>query len=413
MTIDFEYYRKINGLSGATSKKDYYNKQIIKSIDTAYKNTLSTFEILINSVRAENIIADNIERKCIFDYSKETTDKNTKTDLASYSKEMWIEANVINVGSIIEHVDKISLAKNIYLVVSKQEDTRGFDKCFIQKTNNTIKFYDKNHVLYEIPCIVSNSVSIGNEETKYITTVDNQFYLTVPNTPITQQIKVNNVFKIGTYSYQIESVPDDISQKGLLIFKMKYNPEAQEEHIYQLAILNGDNLQIAQSQSLTLNVQLTDNGEIISNPSLLYSSNDETIATIDQSGVVSVLGVGTVTFTVFMSSDLMVNDSIVVEIVADEVNNFTYEIQGADSIYKGYSQNYKALKYLNGVLVEGEFTFSIESDSVPESVYSLEVIDNDECKITANQSVYYVTLKAEDVSNGEIVSKEIKLRNLF
>ena len=68
MTIDMSYYRKINGLNGVTDKKDFLQKQAIKSINKNSVNVLSTFEILVNSDVAEDVIADGINRKCIFDY---------------------------------------------------------------------------------------------------------------------------------------------------------------------------------------------------------------------------------------------------------------------------------------------------------------------------------------------------------
>ena len=164
MTIDMDYYRKINGLFGTTDKIDYLQKQAIKSVNITNDKMLSTFEILINSNYAEDIIADGVIGKCIFDYSKTIQDTKTKTELASYMKEMWISVGLVNVGSIIKHTDKVSLIENTYIVLSKQEDIDGYDVCYIQKSNNSLLFYpttssqsNENPIsndLIEIPCIV-------------------------------------------------------------------------------------------------------------------------------------------------------------------------------------------------------------------------------------------------------------------
>jgi len=129
---------------------------------------------------------------------------------------------------------------------------------------------------------------------------------------------------------------------------------------------------------------------------------------------VSIIGLGNVVISVSMSADNTISDSINVEIVEDVVDNYSYIIEGNSDIIKGYSQTYIAKKYNNGILVEGvEFTFSVITGTTPINSYTLNIIDNDQCSIAANSSVYYITLRATDNSNNEYIEKSIKLKNLF
>lgn len=289
------------------------------------------------------------------------------------------------------------------------------NSCIIQRCTNTLNLYQNGNLPQSVPCIISKTISLKNNENQYITTIDNEFYLTVSNNSITQQINVNNVYKIGRYNYQITSVPDDISNVGLLIFKMKYSEIEQEIHTYQLTILNGDSLQIAQSQSLTIIVELKDNGVVVDSPTLLYSSSDENVATISTTGEVTILGLGTVTFNVSMASDNTVNDSIDVVILEDVVNNYTYTListsQPDTEIIINQTKTFTTRKYNNGSPVAQSFTFSVVGDV---SAYQLTVIDGNNCSVKALKSGMVIELKAvDDSDNSKVVSKEIRLKNLF
>jgi len=354
------------------------------------------------SAEGANVIVDGIECRALVQYFTNPLNQ------AKYDRKLHVPMEIsINTGSLIEYEGFN------WLVTGNVDDLQAYKSAGMVKSNNTLTIY-KNNTSYQIPCIISKSLSLNTEDNQYIETVDNELFLTVSSTLLTKQINVNDRYKIGLYNYSVKTVADDISNPGLLIFKMKYSEVVQGTHTYVLTILNNDNLQIAQSQSLIINSQLTDNGVIVTSPSLIYSSSDEEIATIDEYGVVSVVGLGSVVITVFMASDEEVSDSINVEIVLDQQDNFTYIIEGNSEIIKGYSQTYIAKKYNNGILVEGvEFTFSVIPGSTPTSAYILNIIDNDQCSITANLTTYYIILKATDNSNGMFIEKSIKLKNLF
>jgi hypothetical protein len=173
--------------------------------------------------------------------------------------------------------DVVSWYSNKFLVVDIDENQQIQTKGTIQLCNNTIKFYDQNHIICEIPCIISKNINLSNEENRYLTTIDNEFYLTLPNNSTTQQIKVNDIYKIGMSNYQISSVPDDISQQGLLIFKVKYSEQSQEIHNYSIVILNGSSVTIQEGYTLQLNCNVFDNGKIVEdgNHTELMSKNGQ------------------------------------------------------------------------------------------------------------------------------------------
>jgi len=377
-----------------SDRKSLYVNNMKNTISTEFKNSTSYNLVKINDVDRdvriveESAIIKNPNKKRLLCYPDET----------------------ISIGNIV-----LWDSEN-WICTETDTTSQVSDVGIISKSNNTLTIH-KNNTSYQIPCIISKSLSLNTEDNKYIETVDNSLFLTVSNTSITQQINVNDIYRIGKYNYYISSVADDISQKGLLIFKMKYSEVEQEEHVYTLTILNNDNLQIAQSQSLTINAQLTDNGEIVDSPNLIYSSSDDNIATIDEDGIVSIVGLGSVVISVYMESNEEVSDSINVEIIEDVVNNFTVEISGSNSIIKGYTSNYNCVFKNNGNIItqQSEFYLTDDDGISPTSLAQITSQDsvNNSCIVKGN-SIGYAKLFVKNL-DGSIVSDgfRIQIKNLF
>ena len=377
-----------------SDRKSLYVNNMKNTISTEFKNSTSYNLVKINDVDRdvriveESAIIKNPNKKRLLCYPDET----------------------ISIGNIV-----LWDSEN-WICTETDTTSQVSDVGIISKSNNTLTIH-KNNTSYQIPCIISKSLSLNTEDNKYIETVDNSLFLTVSNTSITQQINVNDIYRIGKYNYYISSVADDISQKGLLIFKMKYSEVEQEEHVYTLTILNNDNLQIAQSQSLTINSQLTDNGEIVDSPNLIYFSSNDNIATIDEDGIVSIVGLGSVVISVYMESNEEVSDSINVEIIEDVVNNFTVEISGSNSIIKGYTSNYNCVFKNNGNIItqQSEFYLTDDDGISPTSLAQITSQDsvNNSCIVKGN-SIGYAKLFVKNL-DGSIVSDgfRIQIKNLF
>lgn len=293
----------------------------------------------------------------------------------------------------------------------------------IQLCTQTLNFYDENHILYQIPCVVLDKQNINTQEDKYLTTIDCDILVLVANNQVNNLISPNEIFKIGRWNYYVTK-PDDITKPGLIVLPMKFSEEEQIEHVYTLTILNGNSIQISQSQSLTINCILTDNGEIVDSPSLLYISSDEEIATINSSGLVTILSTGNVVFTVKKSDDLSISDSISAEILEDEQHNYTIEIKGQTindlpkiSIVKNYTESYSCVFKDNGNMIIDQSVFYLTSDDGVSPTTLAEIVSQDAVEnicIIKGLELGYVKLFVKNVSET-IISEalRIQIENLF
>ena len=215
---------------------------------------------------------------------KSITNANEKISLDDFKRIVFKDLDFIaETGDLVKYNDE-------YWIVVSTNVIDFIHDCTIQKSNNTLKFYDENSILYEIPCIVGDKVQIKTEENKYITTVSNEIYLTISHTEITEQIKVNEIYKIGLHSYQIESVSDDISIKGLLVYKLRYSEVEQQFPTYSINILNGTSIRADKNNTLQLQIQVSATINNITTvvsptPALIFNSSNDSICTVDSNGL--------------------------------------------------------------------------------------------------------------------------------
>lgn len=315
--------------------------------------------------------------------------------------------------------DVLEFDDNKWLCTEVNKTLRVYDVGKVYLCNNTLKLY-KNHILYEIPCVIDSNVrlySMGYEDNKYFSVPDSSIIVRIPNNSITQDIARDQIYNFSGDNYKIVDT-NKVIENGLIVLKMEYSPKEQQLPNYSLIILNGDNIQISQSQQLTINVEVRDGDNIIPAPPLLYHSSDETIATIDENGIVTILDVGVVEFTVSLVSDENISDSIQVEIIADETDNFTVEINGNSTITKNYTSNYSCVFKNNGNIIPMQSEFYLTSDDGMSTTNLAEIVlqdgENNTCVIKG-LNLGYVKLFVKNL-DGSIVSENplrIQIKSLF
>jgi len=318
---------------------------------------------------------------------------------------------VVDTGSIVEWEG------NKWIIISNIDNLQAYKTASMIKSNNTIQFYDSTSTLHQIPCIISKG-SISLDEQKIISTLDSEVAVQISNTDITRQIPMNYIFKIGMRNYTIVNI-DDIIIPGLLILKMVYSEVEQIFPVYSVEILNGDSIQVNENDLLTINAQIKIDGVIVSTvPSLIFSSNDITKATINSStGVVTILDVGNVVFSCKLVNDLTVMDTISVEIVEVPIDNNTVEVSGSTSIIKTYTKEYLSIFKNNGLSIVKESSFWLTGiDNLPTTlaIITSQNAVNNTCAIKGN-NLGSVKLWCKSVDE-EIVSQDgmvIQVKSLF
>jgi|LakMenEpi03Aug12_release.lakeMendotaPanAssembly.Ray.scaffolds.fasta_scaffold269890_1 hypothetical protein len=390
--------------SDTSSSSQFYTAE--ETINEAKEN----FDIRrYYSAEGADVIVDNVTCRALVQYFSNPLNK------VKYDRELHVPMDInIHTGSLIEYKN------NKWLVTSSIDDLQAYKSAGIVETNNTLTL-NKNNTLTSIPCIVSSNISVNTtlsaDENKYLESLSNEAFIRVPANSDTNQININDKFKIGRFSYKVESI-SDIIEVGLLLLKVCFIADEVILPTYSLSILNGSNIQLNENDSLTLNIQVKADDTIVSpTPQLTFSSSNPLIATISSAGVVSILDVGTVNFTCKLSSDITISDTIEVEIISTPVENKTVNITGSTSLIKNYTENYSCIFKNNGIVYSDTSVFYLTSDD-GISATSLAIITTQNgvlntCTIKG-LGLGYVKLFVKNV--GETVVStglRIKVENLF
>jgi len=382
---------------------------IFNHIDSDYNYILNMAgdDILINdSTQVKKAIINNLPI-------------NSQSDLRTISS-----TEELNQG------DYITWDSEKWLIISQIGHKRfNYYKGIIQKCNYNIKFM-LDGIVREFPAIV-DSRYFDVETGQYINIATGKIIVTMQLNEKSQKIGLDNRFiKMGN---AFKVVGKDLTRNGLLILHCNLdtidtthddveNEVANgKDYVYTLSISNGDTANINLNDTLQLTVELKLNGTTVTDKEIGYSSNNASIATVDQTGLITGISEGECIITAYMVDMPNVQDNIVITVKEVEVpETYTLELTGDtppdNEIAQGKTKTYTCVKKnSSGVVVEGaEFNFSIDPETTPDDKYTFTVLDNTQCSIKANGATYYINLIATDrTDNSLTVSKRIKLKPLF
>jgi len=309
---------------------------------------------------------------------------------------------VVDTGSIVEWEG------NKWIIISNIDNLQAYKTASMIKSNNTLQFYDSTSTLHSIPCIISKG-SISLDEQKIISTLDSEIAIQISNTSITRQIPMNYVFKIGMRNYSVTDI-NDITVNGLLLIKMVYSEVEQvvPTHNYSVDILNGLTASITQSGTLQLNISITDNSiEISPTPIISYVSSDESVCTVDSSGLVTAINSeGNCTITATYQG---VSDSIELMIVAEEVHNYTVNPIPSGILKVGQTITAVAQFMDNGVVTSdiANNWYVLADDGISNTTLATITPLGNSCSIKAGTSIGYVRLYVENENCSGVIRIQV------
>lgn len=383
---------------------DNYNNN--KLLDDA----IYRFEQQKQSLEGKDALIDGVSERIV------VQNHTNPLNVSKYDKKCSFNlTSKVHTGSLVEFDEKK------WIVVSKIFSKTAYKVGSVLECNNTITL-NKNHILYNIPCIVESAVrlyQLGDKDNKYLTEPSTNIIIRVPNNDITKLIKRADVYKIGMQNYRVVDV-NDVIESGLLVLKMEFAlSEQPKDSITTVTILNGEEVNMNyQGQTLQLNVEVKIDGETISNPEITYTSSNEEIAIVDENGLVTTVlnGMCTITATYNGVSDTIIINSVTVipddfEIILTPTNANTVKI-GTSLTLEAHAMN-------NGVEdITKHFTWELTNIDGSNNVYATIIGNDKTCTITAS-SLYshinkYIKIKAILTTDVNVsTERQIKLISLI
>lgn len=400
--MSYEAYNAYLSVTKSTPS-DIYKDEFQELVNSEYENTTTIKEVLHNG--------NPITVRVVGKFNAETLSRRND----NYQKIIFRTPDYeVKVGDIFEFDGAKWICTDVtYTTVSKS--------CTVTKSHYDLNVY-KNGILYKLPYVIENSSNLSDlsvSENRYLVVPDGVLYIKVPNNSISQLINRDDIYKLSDVdNYKVIDI-NRVKQPGLLIIELQWTAEEQHLPNYSINILNGDNIQVNVSDSLQIQCEVLDGDIVLSpTPPLVFSSSDETIATIDNNGVVSILGMGIVTFTVSLKSDINTKDNITVEFVDVLQHNYVVTISGNTSIVKGKTATYTATFTDNGQVITQESFFYLTGDDGVSTTTLATITSqnsvNNTCVVTAGNTIGYVKLWCKNTA-GTIISRpyRIQIKNLF
>lgn len=220
----------------------------------------------------------------------------------------------------------------------------------------------------------------------------------------TKQFVISNRVLFGGQAFKIESVKNFLNDttfgnndNPLIFWKMKRvdlsalddvanNIADNSEYEYTLEINQAAFNQVV-GYSSTLSAVVKRNGEAVSE-GVTWSSSDATKVSVNSSGVVSLLALGSATITCAMTDNADVNDTILITVVAATTPvDDTRILPDATYLYQGDpAQVYTVYKFENDVQQADTFTISTsgvatskyECIAISGNSFSVRVIEKDD-----------------------------------
>lgn len=341
MALKWDLYKTRLEITGTTFKERQIN-DVIDAINDNFEDSPSFYEVSING-------SSTLTGVQIVDNSSNDANK------VDYIRKIVMKPNdTITVGDIVDWDSKK------WIITSAEKFSDVYYYGMMQECNNTLKFYDKNSVSFKlcsIPCIFSRQ-RLSTDENNYMTLQSGHYLVTIPSGYITKS-DVDLRFILNDSAYKVSSidnstnslvyidvvddvfVPDDNRTLGIANY---YSHQIMQE----VVILNGTSIKkYVGDEPFQLNIQCTQNGTIVENPTVTYESEDELVCIVSPTGIVTLVGTGITNVIVHFG---IATDSISIQSEMIAENNYNVVLTPSDTEIKANrSLTFNAKVTNNGV----------------------------------------------------------------
>ena len=274
------------------------------------------------STTVSDYFNDTITCKMLFRRTNRGT--NPQGKLHCYFK----QTEPIGIGSVIV------MKGQPYVIISDKDfdESNAVYSAIAQKTNVTIN---------GIPFVV-DTATYGESQGSIFTQVDGDVIIYTGFNTITNKIKVNNNINAFGNSYQVSN---RFVKENILYIHLKQTTTTPDH--YKIVYNGVTSFDINESNTYQLTYTVTNNGSVVENPTITYSSSDETVATVDSNGLMTMLKEGTVNITATAYSASVTTAMTIADSSTPSVDYTMNIVASSYSIRVGGSYKSLTVKYYN------------------------------------------------------------------
>ena len=274
------------------------------------------------STTVSDFFNDTITCKMLFRRTNRGT--NPQGKLHCYFK----QTEPFGIGSVIV------MKGQPYVIISDKDfdESNAVYSAIAQKTNVIIN---------GIPFVV-DTATYGEAQGSIFTQVDGDVIIYTGFNTTANKIKVNDYINSFGNAYQVSN---KFVKENIIYIHLKQTT-ATPDH-YEITYNGVTSFDINDGTTYQLSYTVTNNGNPVYKPTITYSSSDETIATVDSNGLMTMLKEGTVDITASYSTASVTTTMTIADTSTPSVD-YTMEIVASSySIRVGGSYKSLTIKYYN------------------------------------------------------------------
>lgn len=199
---------------------------------------------------------------------------------------------------------------------------------------------------------------------QYINETHDQYTFIIP--------KVGNIANVGNtlvYDFGIyDIISIDSSKDGLYEITGKYNT-VYMPHTYTIT-LGSNSETLVETSTYTIVPTCTDNGTTVTSPIITFVSDNENIANVDATGIVSCVGVGSTIISVQYNNVSAILQLVVEEKSSEPVISYTASWSNTTTLKTYSSSTMTPIKTLNGIDDSANMTVTYSFDATGASLLS-------------------------------------------
>ena len=354
--------------------------------------------------REHTVVSDFFDnsKTCEMLFRRTNRGTNPQGKLHCYFK----QTEPIGIGSVIV------MKGQPYVIISDKDfhESNAVYSAIAQKTNVIIN---------GVPFVV-DTATYGESQGTIFTQVDGDVIIYTGYNTIANKIKVNDYINSFGNAYQVSN---KFVKENIIYIHLKQTT-ATPDH-YEIVYNGVTSFDIKESTTYQLSYSVTNNGNPVYKPTITYSSSDETVATVDSNGLMTMLKEGTVNITATAYSASVTTAMTITDTSAPsltmQIYSSVYELKIGGS-YRGIEvkyQNSEGTDLTADVIVNKtreDYVWSAWCEGVDLTndktfVTWLSSGDVNQKKIKLAENWHYVekTMTIKCVTDGVTISKDFEM----
>lgn len=329
---------------------------------------------------------------------------------------------------------------NYWLSINIEKTDTMYSTVTIRRCNNSLRWMDANGGILQVPCAIGYLIKENRDYStagSAMVVPSGMIDVFVQFNQYTNKIIANQRFLFGNASnwiaYRVEGggianfnnmKTFDNMSVGLLRYSMAVDyVNLQEDDIangianilsmvYSLT-LDESSISGSSGQTVQLYSTVSLNG-ITVNRNVSWSSINETVATVNSTGLVTFVESGSTTITCELVGDEDVKDTCSVTVGASPADNYQIIYSPTSNfVLENNEKTWTVLLYKNSIPQGDTFIFSLDANTVPSENYIYTEIDGNNFKVENVKRYIEDFLEITATSGSHVITIQVKLRGAY